>query len=136
MAMGLDSVLSTELKDLDYSSWRGKSLDEVQATDPDGVRRWLTDIDAAPHGGESIRNFLARIGGWLAGQHGSGHTLAVTHPAVVRAAVVLTLQAPAQSFWRIDIPPVSIVGAHVKVNKSEQWPDGLGRGSYALEGEV
>ena len=28
------------------------------------------------------------------------------------------------------------VGAHVKVNKSEQWPDGLGRGSYALEGEV
>ncbi|MHB1796159.1 MAG: histidine phosphatase family protein, partial [Acidobacteriaceae bacterium] len=40
--------------------------------------------------------------------NGSAHTLAVTHPAVVRAAVVLTLQAPAQSLWRIDIPPVSV----------------------------
>lgn len=108
MAMGLDPILSAELKDLDYSSWRGKSLDEVQSTDPDGVRRWLTDIDAAPHRGESIQNFLARVECWLTGQHGSGHTLAVTHPAVVRAAVVLTLQAPAQSFWRIDIPPVSM----------------------------
>jgi len=108
MAMGLDPILSAELKDLDYSSWRGKSLDEVQSTDPDGVRRWLTDIDAAPHGGESIQNFLARIECWLAGQHGFGHILAITHPAVIRAAVVLTLQAPAQSFWRIDSPPASI----------------------------
>ncbi len=108
MAMGLDPILSAELKDLDYSSWRGKSLDEVQSTDPDGVRRWLTDIDAAPHGGESIQNFLTRIECWLAGQHGFGHILAVTHPAVIRAAVVLTLQAPARSFWRIDSPPSSI----------------------------
>jgi len=107
-ALGLDPILSAELKDLDYSLWRGKSLDEVQATHPDGVRQWLTDIDAAPHGGESIANFLGRIECWLAGQHGFGHILAVTHPAVIRAAVVLTLQAPARSFWRIDIPPASI----------------------------
>jgi broad specificity phosphatase PhoE len=107
-ALGLDPVLSAELKDLNYCSWRGKSLDEVQSRDQDGVHRWLTDIDAAPHGGESIANFLARIERWLAGQQGFGHTVAVTHPAVIRAAVVLTLQAPAQSFWRIDIPPVSI----------------------------
>lgn len=106
--LGFDPILSAELKDLNYCSWRGKSLDEVQSTDPDGIRRWLTDIDAAPHGGESIANFLARIKRWLAVQHGSGHTLVVTHPAVIRAAVVLALQAPAQSFWRIDIPPVSI----------------------------
>jgi broad specificity phosphatase PhoE len=107
-ALGFDPILSAELKDLNYCSWRGKSLDEVQSTDPDGIRRWLTDIDAAPHGGESIANFLARIKLWLAGQHSSGHTLAVTHPAVIPAALVLTLQAPAQSFWRIDIPPLSI----------------------------
>jgi broad specificity phosphatase PhoE len=107
-ALGFAPLLSEELRDLDYSSWRGKSLDEVQSTDPDGVRQWLTDIDAAPHGGESIANFLDRMECWLAGQHGLGHTLAVTHPAVIRAAVVLTLQAPSQSFWRIDIPPASI----------------------------
>ena len=107
-ALGFNPLLSEELRDLDYSLWRGKSLDEVQSTDPDGVRQWLTDIDASPHGGESIANFLGRIESWLAGQHGFGHILAVTHPAVIRAAVVLTLQAPAQSFWRIDSPPASI----------------------------
>jgi broad specificity phosphatase PhoE len=107
-ALGFDPILSAELRDLDYSSWQGKSLDEVQSTDPDGVRQWLADVDAAPHGGESIANFLGRIECWLAGQHGFGHILAVTHPAVIRAAVVLTLQAPSRSFWRIDSPPASI----------------------------
>jgi broad specificity phosphatase PhoE len=107
-ALGFDPLLSAELKDLDYSSWQGKSLEEVQSTDPDGVGRWLTDTDAAPHGGESIASLLARTDRWLGTQRNSGHILAFTHPAVIRAAVVLTLQAPAQSFWRIDIPPVSI----------------------------
>jgi broad specificity phosphatase PhoE len=106
--LGLDPILCTELMDLSYGSWRGKSLDEVQSVDPDGISLWLIDRDAAPHGGESIASLLARIERWLAGQHGSGHIIAVTHPAVIRAAVVLTLQAPAQSFWRIDIPPASI----------------------------
>jgi broad specificity phosphatase PhoE len=107
-ALGFDPILSVELKDLDYCSWRGKSLDEVQSTDPQGVVRWLTDVGAAPHSGESVASLLARIERWLTGQNGSGHTLAFTHPAVIRAAILLTLQAPAQSFWRIDIPPVSI----------------------------
>jgi broad specificity phosphatase PhoE len=107
-ALGFDPILSEELKDLDYGSWAGKSLDEVQSTDPHGVVRWLTDVDAAPHGGESIASLLARTERWLTGQNGSGHTLALTHPAVIRAAILLTLQAPAQSFWRIDISPVSI----------------------------
>ena len=26
---------------------------------------WLTDVIAAPHGGESIANILQRIAGWL-----------------------------------------------------------------------
>jgi broad specificity phosphatase PhoE len=107
-ALGFEPTLSEELKDLDCNAWRGKSLEKVQSADPESVLRWLTDVDAAPHGGESIAHLLERIERWLAGQRGSGHTLAVTHPAVIRAAVVLTLQAPAQSFWRIDISPLSI----------------------------
>ena len=107
-ALGFDPILSAELKDLNYCSWRGKSLDEMQSTDAQGVVRWLTDVDAAPHGGESIASLLARTERWLTAQNGSGHILAFTHPAVIRAAILLTLQAPAQSFWRIDIPPASV----------------------------
>jgi len=106
-ALGLDSILVAELRDLDYNSWRGRSLDEIQADDLEGITRWLTDIDAVPHGGESVASLLTRVEGWLA-IHCSGHTIAVTHPAVIRAAIILALRAPAQSFWRVDIPPASI----------------------------
>jgi broad specificity phosphatase PhoE len=106
-ALGLDPILAAELRDLDYNSWRGKSLDEIQAGDLEGITRWLTDIDAAPHGGESVASLLTRVESWLTAQH-SGHTIAVTHPAVIRAAIILALRAPAKSFWRLDIPPASI----------------------------
>jgi broad specificity phosphatase PhoE len=107
-ALGLNPILSAELRDLDYSSWRGRSLDDIQASDLESVRRWLTDIESAPHGGESVATLLTRVDCWLAGQQYSGHTVAVTHPAVIRAAIILALRAPAQSFWRVDIPPASI----------------------------
>lgn len=106
-ALGLDPILVAELRDLDYNSWRGKSLDEIQAGNLEGLTRWLTDVDAVPHGGESVASLLTRVEGWLA-VHCSGHTIAVSHPAVIRAAIILTLRAPAQSFWRADIPPASI----------------------------
>jgi broad specificity phosphatase PhoE len=35
--------------------------------------------------------------------------IAVTHAAVIRAAVIGVLGAPPQSFWRIDVEPMSLV---------------------------
>jgi broad specificity phosphatase PhoE len=105
--LGLESIVSAELRDLDFGSWKGMSLDEVLSSNRDGVAQWLADVDAAPHGGESVANLFTRVEHWLAGQL-PGHTIAVTHPAVIRAAIVLALEAPAQSFWRVDIPPASI----------------------------
>nr|BFE80044.1 hypothetical protein GCM10020093_026450 [Planobispora longispora] len=46
--------------------------------------------------------------GWLSAA-GPGRTVAVTHPAVVRAAVVHALGAPARSFWRVDVAPLARV---------------------------
>jgi broad specificity phosphatase PhoE len=37
-----------------------------------------------------------------------GHTIAVTHPAVIRAAILNSLQSPPESFWRIEIAPLSV----------------------------
>ncbi len=36
-----------------------------------------------------------------------GHTVAVTHAAVIRAAIVHILGAPLQAFWKIDVEPLS-----------------------------
>jgi broad specificity phosphatase PhoE len=71
------------------------------------VAAWLADPDAVPHGGEPLTALLARVAGRLAAADGEGHTVAVTHAAVVRAAVVVTLGAPAAGFWRIDVAPLT-----------------------------
>jgi broad specificity phosphatase PhoE len=106
-ALGLAATVALDLRDCDYGRWHGRELDELQSNDPEGIATWLADPVAAPHGGESIVNLIGRVGRWLDEQHDTGHTIAVTHPAVIRSAIVHALQAPAHAFWRIDIAPLS-----------------------------
>jgi broad specificity phosphatase PhoE len=40
--------------------------------------------------------------------------VAVTHPAVIRAAILHSLDAPPKSFWRIDIAPTSRTVLHFR----------------------
>jgi broad specificity phosphatase PhoE len=107
-ALGLEASLAAELADVDYGSWRGKEVHEIHASDLDGLAAWLTDVEATPHGGESLVQLIARVGRWMADQTAAGHTVAVTHPSVIRAAILCTLQAPPQSFWRIEIAPLAV----------------------------
>ncbi len=107
-ALGLSAVIALELRDCDYGRWRGHDFSQLQLDDPEGVGAWLTDPCAIPHGGESVVNLIGRVGRWLDGQSDAGHTLAVTHPAVIRSAVVHVLNAPVGAFWRIDIAPLSL----------------------------
>lgn len=106
-ALGLATAVDVGLADWDLGEWRGHTLDEIAAADPDAVGAWLTVPDAAPHGGESLTALLGRVAEWLRIADGEGHTVAVTHAAVVRAAVVATLGAPPSGFWRLDIAPLT-----------------------------
>jgi broad specificity phosphatase PhoE len=106
--LGLTAALADGLKDCDYGRWRGRKMDEVQGEDPEGIVAWLSDPGAAPHGGESIEQIAGRVGRWMDEQRVVKHTVAVTHPAVIRAAVVHALQIPLQTFWRIDVAPLTV----------------------------
>ncbi|MFO1128935.1 MAG: histidine phosphatase family protein [Rhodospirillales bacterium] len=114
-ALGLTATIDARLRDGDYGRWRGSALAAVQAREPDAIRQWLADPATAPHGGESVLDLLARVGGWLdqlrrpSAQRGTARLIAVTHPAVVKAAIVTALAAPPAAFWRIDAPPLSRV---------------------------
>lgn len=107
-ALGLSAAVALDLRDCDYGEWSGSDLSEVQLHKPEHVAAWLTDPGAAPHGGESILKMIARVGRWLQEQSDLGHAVAVTHPAVIRSAIVCALEAPPQAFWRIDIAPLSL----------------------------
>lgn len=108
-ALGLDGEVAAEIADCDHGDWAGATLREIEARDPGGSAMWLADPASAPHGGETLSEVLDRVRNWLAGVGGSGgKVLAVTHAAVVRAAVVSVLDAPPSAFWKIDVPPLSM----------------------------
>ncbi|MFG2970739.1 histidine phosphatase family protein [Streptomyces sp. NPDC048288] len=108
VALGIDASAEPDLAGLDAGRWRGRTLEEVGAAEPEALVRWMSDPGAAPHGGESVREFCARVAKWLesAGRT-AGRTVAVVEPEVVRAVVLHVLGAPEAAFWRVDVPPLA-----------------------------
>jgi broad specificity phosphatase PhoE len=110
MALKVNATVDHQLRDIDFGNWSGRSLTEIAAADPDAVAAWTTNPAVAPHGGESIADVLHRIEPWLAAIcRAEGRIVAVTHPAITRAVIILALDANPLSFWRIDAGPLSSV---------------------------
>jgi broad specificity phosphatase PhoE len=108
-ALGLDAAVEPTLRDCDYASWSGRSFKEVYACEPEAVAVWLRDPAATPHGGESVLSLMRRVADWLLGEQAhQRRSIVVTHSAIIRAAIVHAIGAPPQSFWRIDIAPLSV----------------------------
>jgi len=107
-ALSLEATVEPLLRDCDYGRWTGRTLDALQAEEPASVLEWLQDPAAAPHGGESVEAVIARAAEWLDGL-GDGSLVALTHTPVIRAAIAHSLGAPASSYWRIDVAPLSMV---------------------------
>ena len=110
--LGLHATTEPRLADLGCGAWCGQTLGAVGPAD---LEMWLTDPARAPHGGESIVDLIERVAGWLeALTHNTSPTVAVTHPAAIRAAILSALEMPPKSFWRIDIAPVSRTVLHFR----------------------
>jgi broad specificity phosphatase PhoE len=110
--LGLHARTEPRVADLGCGRWRGRDLGAVPPAD---LSVWLTDPAAAPHGGESIVELFGRVRDWMGTvATGRARVVAVTHPAVVRAAVLTALGAPPRSFWRIDIAQVSSTVLHFR----------------------
>lgn len=109
-ALGYTPLVQPALRDCDMGRWRGLTLGEAMAREPDAVDAWLADPRSTPHGGESLLAFISRVGGWLDTRpaEDGGRVVAVAEPAVVRAALVYALKAPPASYWNIDVRPLSL----------------------------
>lgn len=83
----LDVVTRTDLREVDVGSWSGLTRQEVEALEPDGVRRW-DDGGKRWNGGESYEEMAARVISAIeeiAAAHGGEHVLVVSHGGSVRA---------------------------------------------------
>ncbi|WP_330456780.1 histidine phosphatase family protein [Streptomyces sp. NBC_00820] len=108
-ALGYAPLLQLALRDCDMGRWRGLTLGEAMAREPEAVDAWLADPRSSPHGGEPLLAFISRVGGWLDTRPvgDGGRIVAVAEPSVIRAALVYALKAPPVSYWNIDVLPLS-----------------------------
>ncbi|MDX6282858.1 MAG: hypothetical protein QOH03_3929 [Kribbellaceae bacterium] len=121
-ALGLSPVVVPALRDREYGDWTGRELEELLEASPGTVATWLERPHTAPPGGESENDVITRVADWLGdltraeavdnesrGQADRRTVAAVVHPAVVRAAVLYVLDAPAESLRHVDVRPLSVV---------------------------
>jgi broad specificity phosphatase PhoE len=109
-ALGLKPEIDASLRDIDLGVWAGQTLSSLAETNADALAGWLSDPAAQPHGGETVEQLCARTSLWLqAMSERRGRIVAITHPAVIRAAILGAIHASSSSYWYIDIAPLTIV---------------------------
>jgi len=123
-ALELAASVEPALADIDHGAWRGRSLVEVQASEPEVLMSWILDPTLGAPGGETFASVQARVAEWIEAQAGSDRRiLAVTHPMVVRAALAHVLDIPSAAAFRIDVAPLS----RLTLSFNRQWRfQGLG----------
>jgi broad specificity phosphatase PhoE len=125
-ALGLPAAVAAELADTNYGEWRGLRIAEIAAHTPHALEAWLRDPRATPPGGESFEAVVTRIGAWLdalAKNHAADVTIiAITHAAVLRAALIHVLRAPAAAFTQIEIAPLAAIELRCSTRGWTWWP--------------
>lgn len=107
-ALGLEAGVDERLRECDFGRWTGLRFQQLLFKEPRKLLTWIKKPASAPHGGETIPQVLERVADWIAERgRDPGHTVAVTHASVIRAAIVHVLEAQLPSFWRIDVVPLS-----------------------------
>ena len=104
----LPVVVDAYLRELDFGSWEGYTVEELREREPDGITRWLATGEAAWHGGETHGDLLRRVRAGvarLADMHAGGQILLVAHGGPVRA---LLMEADGRDFVteRRDYPRI------------------------------
>lgn len=91
----------------DLGSWTGRPWEDVD------LGGWRADPAYDAHGGESLLALHGRVQALLEEWRSQdGRLAAVTHGAMIKAAVVRALRAPAEAVWDIDVRPGSVTEMH------------------------
>ena len=110
-AFGLEIEVEDGIAEMEFGSWDGMSFTDVHEQFPDELSSWLGDLDAAPHGGESMRTVEKRV---LAGRdrivasHTGRTVVAVSHVTPIKTLVAHALEAPLEAIYRMELAPASV----------------------------
>ncbi|MBM3940990.1 MAG: histidine phosphatase family protein [SAR202 cluster bacterium] len=126
---GLDARRDTRLRELSYGRYEGLRFADIRGDDAISARDAHEDMDAAPPGGESLRQLLDRAGAFaerMRLEHREHHVLIVSHGGTIRALAVKLLGLPDSAFHRLrglQNASISIVDASYARPAITAWND-------------
>jgi broad specificity phosphatase PhoE len=106
VADALDLTVETDdrLIEIAHGTWEGRLRNEIAANDPARYHTWRKDpARVAFEGGETLPQVQARWLDFARDLDPSRETLAVTHDAVVRVAVLAQTGRALDDFWSIPV---------------------------------
>ena len=119
---GLEITFDEAWFELSFGSWDGKSIEEVQAEDPDAYQAWLNSSSYAPAGGESYDDAAVRVEESLerlVAEHPGKKIIVVTHNGIIKTAAKIAVGGPSDAVFHMDVTPCSLSSISI-------WPsDGL-----------
>jgi broad specificity phosphatase PhoE/ribonuclease HI len=110
-ATGAPVVVDDDLVETDFGKWEGLSFAEAGAQDPDEMRAWMADPDAAPPGGESFAAAGRRVLGALdrlLSAYPERTVLVVSHVTPIKTLLCRALLAPPAALFRIHLDVASL----------------------------
>lgn len=107
LARGMTPHEVPALREADMGRWRGLPYERVARCEPEALATWLTDPHAAPHGGESLAELAARVGGWLDSMRAEPDGVAICDAGAIRAAIGHALGLDPSRTARFDLAPLS-----------------------------
>jgi broad specificity phosphatase PhoE len=107
-AFGLEPSIDERWQEMAYGEFEGTRITDVPA---DLWRRWITDIDFAPAGAETLRAMGERVFAALdelATEVADRHVVVVTHATPVKAAMAWALGVDVGIAWRSWVDQASV----------------------------
>jgi probable phosphoglycerate mutase len=105
---GIPIEVDERIKEVGFGAWEGRARDEVRSSDIDAFLAFYRDpVNRRPQGAEPLEDFVERVhealNHILEAMVGD-KVLVVAHAGVLRAAVMLALEAPLATLYRMHVP--------------------------------
>ena len=104
----------SDLREMSFGAWQGRSAAELMETDPEGLRLFWSDPSVhTPPGGESLARLRSRVlAAWqrLVTDPNSGRLLIVTHSGPIRLLRAAQSKTPLSSLSSIAVPYAALIG--------------------------
>ncbi len=85
-------IVDDRLKELNFGDWEGVKWGEINRNE---LNHWMKNyVEVAPPNGESLRDIVSRLSGFISDLKGYSKILIVTHAGIIRSAMNLLNKIP------------------------------------------